>query len=78
VFCFFSLPRLHEFLIDVLTSSSFHSQGCVSDSGARSLTGYSEERLSSWTVKTCTDLCMSKGFAMAGIEVATECYVRPC
>lgn len=55
-------------------SASWPSQGCVTDSFDRSLKGYSEWTDAGWTAASCTALCQSKGFTVAGIEVKTQCY----
>ncbi|OJT07433.1 Fructose-bisphosphate aldolase, partial [Trametes pubescens] len=49
------------------------SAGCVSDSGARGLTGYSFVS-DSRSLTTCVSTCASKGFSMAGVEYGRECY----
>ncbi|KAL1948678.1 hypothetical protein VTO73DRAFT_10484 [Trametes versicolor] len=49
------------------------SAGCVSDSGARALTGYSFAS-DSMSLTTCVSTCASKGFSMAGVEYGRECY----
>jgi glucan endo-1,3-alpha-glucosidase len=55
-------------------AASWPSQGCVTDSYDRSLKGYSEWTDAGWTAASCTALCSSKGFSVAGIEVKTQCY----
>ncbi|CED85561.1 Glycoside hydrolase, family 71 [Phaffia rhodozyma] len=56
------------------STSNWVNQGCVSDSSSRTLTGYSESKLTGWTVSGCTNLCASKGYSIAGLEVATQCF----
>lgn len=47
--------------------------GCAQDGPARALTGYAftDEQM---TKKKCIDTCSSKGYTIAGVEVARECY----
>ncbi|TBU27996.1 WSC-domain-containing protein [Dichomitus squalens] len=47
--------------------------GCVSDSSARALTGFSVAN-DQMTVASCLSTCASKGFSIAGVEYGRECY----
>lgn len=56
------------------TSSGWAYAGCATDDYYdRTLTGASTSS-DSMTVKTCVDFCSDKGFALAGLEYARECY----
>ncbi|KAL7410783.1 glycosyl hydrolase family 71-domain-containing protein [Mrakia frigida] len=55
--------------------SGWKHTGCYSDSGgARALTGFAQTGITTNTLQTCTALCASKGFSIAGAEYGSECY----
>ena len=57
-----------------MTAEKWAYQGCATDDYfVRTLTGASTSS-DSMTVKTCVVFCESKGFALAGLEYARECY----
>ncbi|KAI0709314.1 hypothetical protein C8Q76DRAFT_105863 [Earliella scabrosa] len=47
--------------------------GCVSDTGARALTGYSFAN-DQMTIGSCISACASRNFSLAGIEYGRECF----
>ncbi|WWC67290.1 uncharacterized protein I206_101198 [Kwoniella pini CBS 10737] len=54
--------------------TGWSSNGCVTEgSSSRALTGYSFAT-SSMTQELCMSTCQAKGFSLAGIEYASECY----
>ena len=67
------IGKLAAYFTDV-TSENWAYQGCATDDYfERTLTGASTAS-DSMTVKTCAAFCESKGFALAGLEYARECY----
>jgi len=67
------IGKVATYFTDV-TSSGWAYQGCAADDYfVRTLTGASTSS-DSMTVKTCAAFCESKGFALAGLEYARECY----
>jgi hypothetical protein len=62
-----------QYFTDVI-SDGWAYAGCATDDYfTRTLTGASTST-DSMTVKTCVDFCESKGFVLAGLEYARECY----
>jgi len=67
------IGKVATYFTDV-TSENWAYQGCATDDYfERTLTGASTSS-DSMTVKTCAAFCESKGFALAGLEYARECY----
>ena len=53
--------------------ASWTYDGCRVDSGTRALNGYTYAA-SGMTQNICISKCASKGYVLAGIEYASECY----
>ncbi|KAI0338032.1 WSC-domain-containing protein [Trametopsis cervina] len=68
-----STPATNNTLAATGAPSGWAAVGCLVDSSARALTGFSTSS-SSMTPQTCASTCASKGFSMAGVEFGTECY----
>ncbi|KAI1789216.1 WSC-domain-containing protein [Ganoderma leucocontextum] len=58
---------------DTILPAGWSSVGCVSDSSARALTGFSLAN-DQMTHEACISTCATQGFSMAGIEFGRECY----
>ena len=62
------------YFTDLTVSKKWEYAGCGTDSiTARVLVGDHESN-DQMTVETCVDYCTSKGFSVAGLEYARECY----
>lgn len=66
------LPQ--TYFTDVTKSLDFAYQGCATDDYyTRTFTGASTSS-DNMTVETCIDYCKGKGYSLAGLEYARECY----
>ena len=62
------------YFTDLTVSKKWEYAGCGTDSiTARVLTGDHESN-DKMTIETCVDYCSGKGFSVAGLEYARECY----
>jgi hypothetical protein len=62
----------------IYTKSGNDGGGCYIDSSsARILTGYAVTD-SKNGLQSCLTTCKDKGFAFAGVQYGTQCYVSPC
>jgi hypothetical protein len=67
------IGKMATYFTDV-TSDGWAYAGCATDDYfTRTLTGASTSS-DNMTVRTCADFCESKGFVLAGLEYARECY----
>ena len=53
---------------------SYQYAGCYKDSGERRLDGARYDDTANMTDESCVAFCSSKGFPLAGVEYAQECY----
>ncbi|KAK4556946.1 hypothetical protein LTR86_005927 [Recurvomyces mirabilis] len=63
-----------EYFTNVVSSLGWEYQGCANDSVVtRTLQG-ANTASNSMTIETCIDFCKGKGYSLAGLEYASQCY----
>ncbi|KAK5107029.1 hypothetical protein LTR62_001918 [Meristemomyces frigidus] len=67
-----SAPK--QFFTNIASTLEWEYQGCANDSvSTRTLSGASTSS-DTMTIETCIAFCKSKGYSLAGLEYASQCY----